>query len=112
MKQHRETRHRVEWSARYRLGTAVEWRPCRLIDVSKAGAAIEAFAVLDDDSLSGQLEMQFKLPGIDEVFELIGDIRHATRSPEGRAHLGIEFKHLTAQDVMLLDLIVRGLSLT
>jgi hypothetical protein len=112
VKQHREPRHPVEWSARYRLPTTLEWRPCRLIDVSTAGAAIEPFVPLNFDSRGSPVDVQFKLPGIDETFELHGDIRHTTRNSEGHIRLGIEFAHLTASDVRLLDLINRGLSLT
>jgi PilZ domain-containing protein len=111
VKRHRELRHPVEWSARYRLPTTLEWRPCRLIDVSTAGAAIEPFAPLSFDALGSPVAVQFKLPGIDETFELHGDIRHTTRTSQGHVHLGIEFTNLTALDVRLLDLINRGLSL-
>jgi hypothetical protein len=89
----------------------LEWRPCRLIDVSTAGAAIEPFAPLSFDALGSPVAVQFKLPGIDETFELHGDIRHTTRTSQGHVHLGIEFTNLTALDVRLLDLINRGLSL-
>ena len=87
----------------------LESRPCRLIDVSKMGAAIEPFEPLNFDPLASQVEMQFNFPGIDETIEFLGDIRHMTRTAEGHVHLGIEFTHLTVWDVMLLDLINRGL---
>ena len=91
MKQHREPRHPVEWSARYRLSAMLESRPCRLIDVSKTGAAIQPFEPLNFDPLASQVEMQFKFPGIDETIEFLGNIRHMTRTAEGHVHLGIEF---------------------
>ena len=79
MERRRATRRNLdEWSARYRLG-ATEWQACRLIDLAKTGATLEPVAPLDNDSPSGETEMQFKLPGIDEVIELLGDIRHTTQ---------------------------------
>jgi hypothetical protein len=105
----RAKRHTVEWSARYRLGASAEWRDCRLIDLAKTGATIEPFGPFEDNSLSGEVEIQIELLGdVAEVFELLGDIRHMTWTSAVRAHLGIEFKNLTRLDVMLLELIDRG----
>ena len=44
-----------------------------------------------------------------EGFDLLGDIRHQTPTTVHRVHLGIEFKNLTPIDVMILELIERGL---
>ena len=88
MKQHREPRHPVEWSARYRLSAMLESRPCRLIDVSKTGAAIEPFESVNFDPPDRQVEMQFELPSIDETFELHGSIRHRPTPPKGTSTSG------------------------
>lgn len=109
MERRRAPRHTVEWSASYRIGASTQWRPCRVINLTLTGIAIEPFDVCDDDLLSGTIEIHFGLPeDIPEVFELIGDIRHRTRAPGGRIHLGIEFKDLTTLDTMALEELRRG----
>jgi hypothetical protein len=110
MERRRATRHTVEWFAEYRLGATSEWRPCRVIELATTGATIELLAPLDDDSLKRDIQIMFEFPGeTTEWFELLANIRHQTPTTTGRVRLGIEFKNLTAIDVMLLELIERGL---
>jgi hypothetical protein len=104
MERRRAPRHAVNWTASYRFGSAAQWRPCRVIDLTLTGIAIEPFDLRDDDPLSGRVEIHLGLPDdIPEVFELLGNIRHRTRTSAGRIHLGIEFKDLTTLDAMTLD---------
>ncbi len=104
MERRRAPRFAVDWTASYRLAASQQWRPCRVIDLTLTGIAIEPFDLRDDDPLSGSVEIHFGLPeDIPEVFELLGTIRHRTRTAEGRIHLGIEFKNLTTLDAMALD---------
>ena len=37
----RSRRITADWAARFRFATDADWRPCRLIDVSWDGAALE-----------------------------------------------------------------------
>lgn len=110
MERRREKRHPVEWFGGHRLGATSEWRPCRVIDLATTGATIELLAPLDDDSLEREIQIMFEFRGeTTEWFDLLGDVRHQTPTTTGRVRLGIEFKNLTAIDVMILDLIERGL---
>jgi hypothetical protein len=110
MERRRAIRHTVDWFAAYRLDSTSEWRPCRLIDLATTGATIELLAPLDDDSLEREIQIMFEFRGeTTEGFDLLGDIHRQTPTTVGRAHLGIEFKNLTQIDVMILELIVRGL---
>ena len=109
MDRRRRTRHTVEWIVKYSLGASVEWRQCRLVDLAETGATIEPSGPLDDESPSGEIAIQFKLPeDVARPFALLGDIRHVTPTSEGRVRLGVEFKHLTPRDVMLLELVDRS----
>ena len=110
MERRRAKRHTVEWFAVYRLDATTEWRPCRVIDLATTGATIELLVPLDDDSLERDIQIMFEFRGeTTEWFDLLGDIRHQTPTTMGRARLGIEFKNLTPIDVMILELIERGL---
>jgi hypothetical protein len=110
MERRRAIRHTVDWYAVYRLNATSEWRPCRLIDLATTGATIELLTPLDDDSLQHEIQIMFEFRGeTTEGFDLLGDIRHQTPTAVGRARLGIEFKNLTPIDVMILELIERGL---
>jgi hypothetical protein len=109
MDRRRRTRHTVEWIVRYSLGASREWRECRLVDLSETGATIEPSGPIDDESPSGEIAIQFQLPeDITRPFALLGNIRHVTPTSEGDIRLGIEFKHLTPRDVMLLELVDRS----
>lgn len=109
MDRRRRSRHTVEWIVRYSLGASVEWRQCRLIDLAETGATIELSGLLDDESASDEIAIQFELPeDIAGPFAILGDIRHMTLTAEGSVRLGIEFTHLTPRDVMLLNLVDRS----
>jgi PilZ domain len=109
MERRRAIRHTVDWFAVYRLDATSEWRPCRVIDLATTGATIELLAPLDDDSLERDIQIMFEFRGTTEGFDVLADIRHQTATTVGRVRLGIEFKNLTEIDVLVLELIERGL---
>jgi PilZ domain len=109
MDRRRRTRHTVQWIVKYSLGASREWRECRLVDLSETGATIEPSGPIDDESPSGEIAIQFQLPeDITRPFALLGNIRHMTPTSEGDIRLGVEFKHLTPRDMMLLQLVDRS----
>jgi hypothetical protein len=106
--QRRGPRHDVEWPAHFRRPGGPGWRPCRLIDISETGAAIEAFEVADDESLRGVVELQLRAPAeVGEMMRLHGAVRYSTRSSEGRVRAGIEFDQGSGLDQELLEALLR-----
>jgi hypothetical protein len=101
-------RHSVEWPAHYRRPGGTGWRPCRLIDISESGAAIEAFEVGDDEALTGVVELQLRAPlDLGEMMRLHGSVRYSTRSAAGRVRVGIELEPTSELDPQLLDALLR-----
>lgn len=80
--------------------------------MAKTGIAIEPIGPRDDDPLAGEVAVEFELPKyLAEKFEILGQIRHMTRTPEGRVILGIKFKDVTPTEVKILDQLHRDLDL-
>ena len=106
--QRQSARHAVEWPAHYRRPGAAGWRRCRLIDISEVGAAIEAFAVGDDETLDGVVELQLRAPAnVGEMMRLHGLVRYSSRSSQGRVRAGIELEANSVLDRALLDALLR-----
>jgi PilZ domain len=104
----RSPRHTVEWPAHYRGGRVEGWRQCRLIDISQTGAAIEAFGVGDDETLSGAIELELRAPAqVAELIRLQGTARYSSRTSEGRVRVGIELEPASTFDEELLAALVR-----
>ena len=105
MKRRRELRQLDGWAARYRLGATAGWRACRVVNMAPGGIAIEPFSLGDDEALCGQVEIEFEISErVGNEFSLLGNIRHVTRTSEGRVLLvGIEFTGLTTLQAMTLE---------
>ncbi|MFN8027828.1 MAG: PilZ domain-containing protein [Acidimicrobiia bacterium] len=103
-----DARRAVDWPAHYRQPHTDGWRPCRLIDISESGAAIEAFELQTDERLTGAVELELRAPAqIGEMVRLHGVVRYSTRSSEGRTRAGIELEPSSALDADLLEALVR-----
>jgi hypothetical protein len=95
--QRRSQRYDVEWTCRYRLVRPSPWRPCRLIDVSDAGAAFEPFELTPDETPIGEVELMLSTPtGSADPFRLVGQVRHLTQTSLGRTRVGIRFTDVDA----------------
>lgn len=107
--EHRHDERRpVDWPAHYRQPHTVSWRPCRLIDISESGAAIEAFELRSDERLTGTIELELRAPAqLGEMMRLHGLVRYSTRSAEGRTRAGIELEPSSVLDGDLLEALVR-----
>ena len=73
--------------------------------MAPGGIAIEPFSLGDDEALCGQVEIEFEISErVGNEFSLLGNIRHVTRTSEGRVLLvGIEFTGLTTLQAMTLE---------
>ncbi len=105
MRQHnrRAQRHEIRVNVRYRFGPDQEWHSCRLIDLSKLGAAIEIFDVVSTEALTGPLVIDL---GVDDVVGLGTHLRAAVRSigpgPTHGIRIGAEFPDPTEWERTLL----------
>jgi PilZ domain len=102
----RAARRPVDWAARYRLSKTAAWRPCRLIDISETGTAIEPLDLTAGEEPVGWLDLELVSPE-EELLRFHGEIRHMTRSAQGRVRLGIEFAGLSTLEESLMGLLSR-----
>jgi hypothetical protein len=106
--QRHDERRSVDWPAHYRQPRVDGWRPCRLIDISESGAAIEAFELHDEEKLTGAIELELRAPAhLGEMMRLHGIVRYSTCSSEGRTRAGIELESSSVLDADLLEALVR-----
>jgi hypothetical protein len=95
-----------EWSGRYRTDASVAWLPCRVIDLSRTGAAIEQKGQ-GDATLEEIVHLEVPAPsGSPDGIVLTGEIRYATRSSTGQLRAGIEFIGPSMREEELLDLLL------
>jgi len=94
MERRREARDTIERCASYRLGSTAEWQACRVVDMGSMGIAIEPFDLLDDHAFAGPISIKTPEPPewVAEELEILGKVRHRTRTADGRVRLGIEFR--------------------
>ena len=102
----RAERRRTDWTAHVRLDGDDEWRPCRVIDVSFDGAALEldAAAVGQEPGAPVQLRVQ-SIAGGDAGIQLSARLRRVERSAE-RVVAGLEFSEVRDEERRLLQLLV------
>jgi len=103
----RSRRYPTDWAARFRFDPQAEWRNCRLIDVSREGAAFELYGVDDDEPLEGPMFVDIKsVTGGDDGIFVSAVIRHRARTAIGRTIVGIEFHRLSMEELDLLRMLV------
>src|SRR3954469_4885031 len=103
----RSRRYPTDWGAGFRFDAPAGWRPCRLIDFSWDGAALELYGVDDDEPLVGPIDVHVTpVTGSDDDILLRGSIRHRARTSIGRVIVGIELRRLSADEMQVLRLLV------
>jgi hypothetical protein len=89
------------------------WVPCRVLDMSLDGAALELFACAHDEPLDGRVVVVS--PHTDEGersgVHLRGEIRDAGPGEEGGLRVEIKFVALSAIDRAVLGLLIERVSL-
>jgi hypothetical protein len=103
----RSPRWPVDWAGRYRLEQSPTWQPCRLIDISGTGVALEPLDLAVGEEPAGRLDLEL-LASEEEPLRFRGEIRHMTRLSGSRIRLGIEFAGLSALETNLISLLFRG----
>jgi hypothetical protein len=102
----RAPRYPTDWAARYRYDSDPMWRPCRILNVSFDGAAVELHTPFPHEPLSGWFHLQISSVAGDELGVTIrGDLRRFVRTAHDRAVAGIQFQ-LTDAERELLHLLV------
>ena len=103
----RSRRVAADWAARFRFSADADWRPCRLIDVSWDGAALQLTDVGGDEPLTGRMYVEIvSLAGSEPAITVNGMIRHGARTAMGRTLVGMEFLRLSKDELQLLRLLV------
>jgi hypothetical protein len=100
-------RYATHWVARYRFGKRKPWQDCQIVDLSRDGAALELHGV-DQDRLAGERQVHLQIQsvlGVGRGAPLVADIRHRSRTPDGGALVGVQFRDLPAEQFRLLGLL-------
>jgi hypothetical protein len=95
------------WSARYLApeSSDVGWRDCRVLDISRGGAALE---IGQQDPVEGVVALELYAFGDSpRNIALNAEVRHATPLSSGAKRVGLEFVGLGAAEEQLLDLLLR-----
>jgi hypothetical protein len=107
LEQRHDPRYPSDWAARFRFDITNEWRPCRLIDVSLDGAAIELYGLSPHDSLDRRIHVEVaSISGEGEAIHILGDVRHKACTQDGRVVVGIRFLLPNREQRNLLRLLV------
>ena len=104
--QRRSPRYSADWVARYRFDRRQSWQDCRVLDLSRDGAALElqgigTHRVISASSLYLQIE---SVLGVPAGMPVRADIRHRGRTSGDRTFVGIAFRELSAEHFRLLGL--------
>ena len=80
-------RERVDWEGQYSIEGDPErrWRPCRVVDISPAGAGLELLETTSEEMLNRPINV---------LVPLRGNIRHSGSGDKGSRRVGIEFVDL------------------
>lgn len=91
----------VDWTARYRLhGDPMgHWRPCRITDISSAGAGLRLFGVTPDVVEGRKIEVSV---------QLCGEVRHAGPGTDNDVRVGIAFVDLGDEVETFVDALKRS----
>jgi hypothetical protein len=98
---------RSSWSARYRPHEAPEldWRDCRVLDISRGGVALE---VAGHEVLDGTVAIELYTFGdVPRDIALTGQVRGTTALSSGAQRVGLEFVGASAVEEQLLELLLR-----
>ncbi len=117
VKRRRAERRPVEWIGKYRIEGPSQgrWEPCRILDVSMTGAALEVFGTVPDMKDLITIDLQptdAEQSGVQLICELRvpAEIRHTTepKADEPGTRLGVEFVQMgTLAREVLRDLLER-----
>jgi hypothetical protein len=108
MEHRRAPRYPVKARGTYRLAGCLDWRHCRLIDLSDQGAGLELCSLEMDGWPRGRIEVRIAVLGGE--MPLRGEIRNA-RSFEDRLRVGVEFVDMSLDERNMIALLI-GLEAT
>jgi PilZ domain len=100
-------RYPTDWLAQYRYDPSSDWRPCRVVNVSRTGAEVELGEPLVHEPVTGLFFLQVRSVAGDEVGVTIrAHLRRRVRTEDGRAVAGIEFQPLDDHEASLFHLLI------
>jgi hypothetical protein len=95
------------WAARYleQGSSDLGWRDCRVLDISRGGAALE---IAPHDSVEGIVALELYAFGdAPRNIAVSGEVRHSTQLASGAKRIGLEFTGISAAEEQLLALLLR-----
>jgi len=95
------------WAARYleQGSSDLGWRDCRVLDISRGGAALE---IAPHDTVEGIVALELYAFGdTRRNIAVSGEVRHSTRLPSGAKKVGLEFTGISESEEQLLALLLR-----
>jgi hypothetical protein len=95
------------WAARYleQGSSDLGWRDCRVLDISRGGAALE---IAPHDTVEGIVSLELYAFGdTPRNIAVSGEIRHSTQLPSGATKVGLEFIGMSPSEDQLLALLLR-----
>jgi hypothetical protein len=104
----RGPRYPADWSASYRLDPDPGWRRCRIVGVSREGAAVELYDLAPSETITEWIELELSPPSGDNTpVKIRALIRNHHRMTSGQVVVGVEFVLATRRQRELLELLVR-----
>jgi hypothetical protein len=99
----RVLRREVDWATRYLLEGSrdQQWRPARVLDISRGGAGVELFGTSPDQTRDHRVVLEFDLPAA--MLRLYGDVRHLSPGDDGGVHVGLQFAGLSVLERDMLE---------
>ena len=94
------------WAARYleQRSSDLGWRDCRVLDISRGGAALE---IAPQDTVEGVVSLELYAFGdTPRNIAINGEVRHSTQLPSGATKVGLEFIGISAPEEQLLALLL------
>lgn len=103
-----DSRYATDWPARARIEHESRWRPCRVVDIARAGALIELGWTPDADVLQRTLHLRVRpAESTDDALAVRGDITQQSVSVHGQMHVWVRFAGRPLRHEQLLELLLR-----
>jgi len=101
------TPDRADGPTHYRLASAGVWRPCRILDISSDGAAVELYDTGPVENFGGRLSLKVAPIAGGGGFVLRTWIRTSARLETGRVLVGVGHQGLTREQLDLLRRLIQ-----
>ncbi len=105
----RETpRERAAWDARYFVEHRPDlgWRPCRVLDISTIGAALELRDARHSETAATRIVLELETVDGGGSIQLVAVVRHSEDTDDGAIRAGIQFVDLSPLELEVLEMLL------